>query len=130
MTKPKNFIFSSDYLALAQSSSEQFEFNIEARTMNPYSAANDGMSKRMKTEPGAIDRFYVSLDGSTWNVSSTIEKIFENDTDLFMTMSLSRRSNNSLSLRIEYTNNTANSYTFPELTLYVRVASFKPPNVL
>lgn len=130
MTRPRDFIFNTDYLALAQSDRKELQFDIAAKTISPYSTGNDGMGKNVTANPGAIDRFYLSIDGNNWNVASSLKKVFENNTDLFMKINASRASNNSIRIRIEYTNKTASGYTFPATTIYVRLDSFKPPNVL
>lgn len=130
MTKPKNFIFNSDYLALAQARKNSLEFNIDSKSMIAYSSSIDGKNAHVPPEPGAIDRFYLSTDGDKWTASSHLRKIFDNNTDLMILIIVNRTNKDRIRIRLEYTNQTSNNYTFPAFTLYVRVDSFKPPNVL
>ena len=130
MTKPKDFIFSSDYLSLAQYDKTKLKFDIPAKSTTASSTYTVSMGKDVQPEVGSIDRFYLSFDGNTWNVASSIKKIFEKDSDLLMTIFSYRSDENSIKIRVEYTNKTANSYTFPATTVYVDVCSFKPPNIL
>lgn len=130
MTRPKDFIFNSDYLALAQSGKNSFQFDLPAKTMQPFTADDILESRIAAPESGAIDRFYLSTDGTNWNVSSSAKKIFDNNTDLYLVAEAYRDGRNNIRLRVEYTNKTYDAYTFPATTIYVRLSSFKPPNVL
>lgn len=126
MTKPNDFILNSDYLSLAQTSTEEFTATFPAETFpagTPYDRTQDF---RVKSTPGAIDMILTSLNGGNYTLGAYITISSGSPT---LTIFISRINSTTMRVRLHEYTNQSGGYSMPTQSIKIKLASFNPPNV-
>ena len=143
MTKPSDFIFSSDYLTIAQVNKTEpqtvffpaRQFPTESGTVKPFSVEYELYSP---ATPGAIDRIQMVYNGTTYCCSQ-----FYRPPDITVTggvpwiseswvFSVYRKDEKTLVARGDFIppSSSGTPPTVPALTFTVSAVTFKAPNVI
>ena len=126
MTKPKDFIFNSDYLALAQTDKNEFTAIFPAESFPGGYTYDRTQDFTVPYTPGAIDMFLLSLNGGDYTLGNaiTIEShIYE------LYIFASRIDARTIRVRLHEFNSQTSGYNMPMQTVKVKLTSFAPPNL-
>ena len=125
MTKPNDFILNTDYLALAQTSKEEFMAVFPSETFSGGQAHDRTVDFNIKATQGAIDRVLISRNNSDFVVGS---KLFVSNSPTLW-FSVYRTDPSTVRVRLHVYTASASGYTMPTQTLKIKVVSFRPPNL-
>lgn len=125
MTKASDFILNSDYLALAQYDKNEAFVTVPNGSISGYSAYYITRDFTVPSNANSLDRFYLSLDQSTWRLGFYTKDI---SSDLSETVLVSRTGKNKITVSVVILGMPGASWSAHNV--YVRVCSFRPPNVL
>lgn len=126
MTKPSDFIMNSDYLSLAQTSSDELTAYFPQATIQggqPYTTYQDF---QVKATPGAIDMFLVSLNGTDYVVGP---EYVISDSTAFLNVVAFRNTPSTIRVQLHGYTSYSGGYVMPTQTIKLKISSFKPPNV-
>ena len=131
--KPSDFILNSDYLSIAQTSSNTYNVTVGAGslTLNGHSVQNFDFNTKAQT--GTIDRILISKDGGSFRVGSSLTFYptwsgdYSNNVrgDVFVY----RTDKTNIRVQVILQNYGTGTSTYPNMTFAVKVSSFRPPNV-
>ena len=125
MTRPSNFILNSDYLALAQYDKNSAFVTVPSGSISGYSAYYITRDFTVPSSSNSLDRFYVSLDQNTWRLGHYTRDINANLSEVIL---VSRTGKNKITVAVVLLGMPNESWSAHNI--YVRVCSFKPPNIL
>ena len=126
MTKPSNFILNSDYLALAQTDTEELTAYFLQETFPAGQSYTRTQDFTVPESQGAIDMFLISLNGADYVLGASLTVSVMQPYLEFIVL---RTSPTNIQIQLhEYTSQTG-GYDMPMQTVKVKVASFKPPNL-
>ena len=125
--KPSDFIMNSDYLSIAQVSSNTYTVTVGAGTLagNAYTEQNFDFAARAQI--GASDRIMISKDGGRYYLGSYRQ--VNPATDIYGFIHVYRTSATNIRAQVVLENYSASSASYPTITFSVKVSSFAPPNV-
>ena len=124
MTKPKDFILNTDFLALAQAGTAEFVAVFVPETFGSGGSYVRTQDFPIETKPGAIDRIMVSCNDDNYTVgNSRVIQSTPQSLEVYV-----YRPNDS-TIRVSLHVYTSSDYTMPQQTIKIKVASFRPPNV-
>lgn len=142
MTKPSDFIFNSDYLALAETSRESFYVSVPSMGYTQTSDNYDDVTfwhtdlTTKEAEKSSIDEYYVKINnqytffGDTFSSLSVFPGppgVFD---DAHWFMEINRINKNTLRVSFVFVPEWySQGQTTSPVTLNISVCSFKPPNV-
>ena len=125
MTMPKDFIMNTDYLSLAQVGNTEFTAYFGGETFTGGQTYDRYQNFTVEEMGGAIDRILISMDGTNYSVG---EKLYVSTSPAILYFTVSRTSPTNVQVRLHlYTSQP--SYQMPTQTLFIKIASFRPPNV-
>ena len=144
MTKPSDFIFNSDYLALAETGRNQYKLILPARGYDQVTYGQNQFDQitfytttlNCPVDKSAIESYQVTYNGKTfltdtiyslapWN--TTPGGVFDPAYWLFV---INRKDANTLEIKMVFVPELwSEGATIPALTFDISVCSFKPPNV-
>lgn len=129
MTRPNDFVLNTDYLALAQTSREEFTASFGAESYPGGAAVTRQHDFKVKSTPGSVDRILISRNGGDFTVgpSITIPLMTGGFTDGFATIWVYRLDASTVRVRLRI--DASQAHTVPAQTIKVKLASFNPPNV-
>lgn len=125
--KPSNFILNSDYLSIAQVSSNTYTLTIAAGTLTGNNYTEQNTDFKIRAQQGASDRIMISKDGGDYKVGSYQQ--LEPATDIYGFIRLSRTSADTIQAKVVLENYSASTNSYPAMTFSIKVSSFRPPNV-
>jgi len=143
MTKPSDFIFNSDYLALAETARQDFDVFIPS--MNYNINPNTGFDKitiwsttlNCPVDKSAIESFQLTYNGKTFVTDSiysmapwkaTPGGLFDPP---YWILSVYRKDANTLEVKVFFRPEIqSEGDRTPQINLNIAVCSFRPPNVL
>lgn len=129
MTKPSNFILNSDYLSIAQTSSNTFTAYFGGGTLpGNYGYTEQGRDFTIGSQKGSIDRILISKDGGRYQVCSYMN-LSPSET-IFGFVRVNRTSSSNVRVQFVLENYSPDSASYPSMTFTIRISSFKPPNIL
>lgn len=126
MTKPSDFIMNSDYLSLAQTSSDELTAYFPQATVQagqPYTTYQDF---QVKATTGAVDMFLVSINGSNYAIGPEYAL---SSTAPFLSIIAFRNTPSTIRVQVHAFTSQSGGYVMPTLTVKLKISSFKPPNV-
>lgn len=130
--KPSNFTMNSDYLSIAQTSSNEYTAYFGGGTLPGGGYIETGADFAIQAEKGAIDQIMISKDGGDFMVGS-YERLEWSTSNPYRRivgfLDVSRTSPSNLHARLILENVSPDSYSYPAMTFKIKVSSFKPPNV-
>lgn len=137
MTKPSDFIFNSDYLALAETSRNKFFVSIPPMSYTQYQGWDFPISYSVdlncQATTGAIDQFQLEYNGNTFYGDQIIYPAYEISSGVYSnnwTLSVFRKNANQITVMVYFFPQAeVTGTTTPQITLNISVCSFKPPNV-
>jgi hypothetical protein len=135
MTKPSDFIFNSDYLALAETNRQTFFVSVP-----PFSYDQDqGYDTTTyytvdlttkASEKSSIDEFYVTINGQTTFFGDVFVSVNSTSQVAYWFLWLQRVNKTTVRVTIMYQPApSSQGATTPPITLNITVCSFRPPNV-
>ena len=131
--KPSDFILNSDYLSIAQTSSNKYDIVVGAGSLTPNNTSTQNFDFSTTAQTGAIDRIMISKDGDSFRIGSnmtfypTWQGDFSNNVrgDLFVY----RIDKTHIRAQVILQNYGTGTSTYPTMTFSIKVSSFRPPNV-
>lgn len=105
----------------------QLSQNIPARSIGGGSEYSETFRFTVSSQTGGIDIFYVSVDGGSY-FSNNFTQIYHTGST-YTNISLERYTDNKIDIKIYRRNSGASAYSFPNISLSVKVMTFKPPNI-
>lgn len=132
MTKASDFILNSDFLALAQKSTNEFTMVFPHETFSgPTTVYERNFEFNVPSVQGAIDEIAISYNGSEYALGNSIHYEGTNMwTDpAGLGVSVHRISPNTLQVKLYISVYDAYSYDMPDQTIKVRISSYLPPNI-
>ena len=141
MTKPSDFIFSSDYLALAESNKQIFFLNIPSIHYNQDQQGYDTTTSwstditTNQSDKGSIDEFYVTINDKTYfgDIFSTSFLNALTPTPYLGAQwfaQIERISTTKIKLSFVFVPDyQVQGTTTTPMAITIRLVSFKPPNV-
>ena len=138
MTKPSDFIFNSDYLALAETSRRSLFVSIPPMDYTQYQGWDFPISYTVDLDcpavTGAIDQFQLGYNGTTFYGDQIIYNAYEISSGVWSNnwvLSVVRKNANQIEVMVYFFPQSEVSGTkTPQITLNIAVCSFKPPNIL
>ena len=131
--KPSDFILNSDYLSIAQVSSNTFTATIGAGTLTPGNYTEQTLDFKVRAQNGASDRIMIKKDNGNYNVCTYLRlEIYTSDspyTRIVGFVSIYRTSATNLRFQLVLENVSTNNASYPNMTFTIKVSSFRPPNV-
>ena len=124
MTAPNRFIMNTDYLSIAQSSKSTLTLIKNGGTVPAYGQFIESTDFTVKSEKGAVERFFVSINDADFKLGSVADSPTGGSINLY------RVSPNTI--RAEFiVNNIFNPspISYPLTKFIIKVVTFRPPNV-
>lgn len=133
MTKPSDFILNSDFLSIAQISSNTLTANFSGGTLSGGDYIERTVDFSVAAQNGAIDNIMLSKDGGNYQVGNWQRlEIAPNDSEfkrIVGFISVYRINASTLRAQMVLENVSPNALDYPAMTYKIKVSSFKPPNV-
>ena len=126
--KPNDFILNSDYLSIAQVSSNTYNVTVGAGTLVAQGFTEQNFDFRIRSNPGASDRVLISKDGGRFYLGSY--KQIEPATNVYGFIQVFRTANNNIRAQLVLENYSAETVSYPSMNFKIKVSSFRAPNVL
>lgn len=126
--KPSDFILNSDYLSIAQVSSNTYTLTIGGGTLVVGGYSERNLDFTSNTLPGTIDRIIISKDGGSYRIGSSME--FDPNNEIRGTLHVYRPSQTILRAQVILQNYSAGSASYPSMSFSIKVSSFRPPNIV
>lgn len=137
MTKPSDFIFNSDYLALAETGRSELFVAI------PPMAYNQNLGRDVATSysvdlncpatTGAIDEFQITYNGDTFYSDQIFNTSYEISQGVWSSswiLKIYRKNSKQISILVWYFPQAGTSGgTTPPISINISVCSFRPPNL-
>lgn len=130
MTRPNDFIVNTDYLALAQTSSEDFTATFGPEEYPGGDTVTRTLDFKVKSVPGSVDRVFISYNGGDFTVGPSHEVVLRGDeisTLGYMRFWVYRVDPSTMRVRLIIKD--AQPHSIPAQTIHVKVDSFRPPNI-
>jgi len=125
--KPSDFILNSDYMSIAQVSSNTFTLTIAAGSLTGQNYTEQNIDFTIRAQKGASDRIMISKDGGRYHLCSY--RSLNPNTDIYGFIQLTRTSANNMRAKVVLENYSASTESYPAMTFSIKVSSFRPPNV-
>ena len=125
--KPSDFILNSDYLSIAQVSSNTFTLAIGAGSLTGNNYTERNIDFKIRAQKGACDRILISKDGGRYYIGSYRQ--LNPNTDIYGFIQLARTSADNLRAKVVLENYSTSTESYPTMTFSIKVSSFRPPNV-
>ena len=132
--KPNDFTLNSDYLSIAQVSSNTYDVYVGGGTLQPGGYTEQNFDFTIKNEIGAIDRVLISKDGGSYRLGKQMS-LFPTWTGTEKVagwLMVYRTSGSNLRAQLvleNYSEDMSITASYPSMTFKIKVSSFKPPNV-
>lgn len=126
MTKPNDFIFNSDYLALAQTDKTEFTAYFAAETFSPGNAHDRTQDFTVPSSQGAIDMCLMSINNDDYLLAH--RRVISAFPSLAQ-FTVYRTGPQTIRVRLHVFTSQTGGYSMPMQTVKVKVCSFKPPDV-
>lgn len=131
--RPSDFILNSDYLSIAQVSSNKYDITVGAGSLTVNNSSTQNFDFNTSAQTGIIDRVSISKDGGSFRIGSnmTFYPTWQSDLsnnvrgDLFVY----RIDKTHIRVQIILQNYGTGTSTYPSMTFSIKVSSFRPPNV-
>jgi hypothetical protein len=127
MTKPNDFILNSDYLSIAQVSSNTYTVNVATGTLAGNSYTEQDFNFKIRTQKGASDRIMINKDSGRYYLGSYRQ--INPATNVYGFIQAYRTDADTLHAKLVLENYNNASSTYPAMTFSIKVTSFRPPNV-
>ena len=125
--RPSDFILNSDYLSIAQVSSNTYTVTVGGGTLVAQGFTEQNFDFKIRTAEGASDRVMISKDGGRYYLGSYRQ--IEPATDVVGFVHVYRTSGNNIRTQVVLENYSASTVTYPAMTFSIKVSSFLAPNV-
>lgn len=125
--RPSDFILNSDYLSIAQVSSNTYTVTVGGGTLVAQGFTEQNFDFKIRTAEGASDRVMISKDGGRYYLGSYRQ--IEPATDVAGFVHVYRTSSNNIRAQVVLENMSASTVTYPAMTFSIKVSSFLAPNV-
>lgn len=125
--KPNDFIMNSDYLSIAQVSSNSYTVSIAAGSLTGNAYTEQDFDFAIRTQKGASDRIMINKDGGRYYLGSYRQ--IEPATDVYGFIQAYRTEANKLHVKVVLENYSDTTSAYPAMTFKLKVSSFRPPNV-
>lgn len=125
--KPSDFILNSDYLSIAQVSSNTYTVTIGGGTLQPGGYTEQNFDFAIRNQTGASDRILIKRDSGDFALGSYRQIMPTQTTPGFI--SVYRTASNNLRAQIVIENYSPSAVSYPAMAFTIKVTSFKPPNV-
>ena len=126
--KPSDFILNSDYLSIAQTSSNSYSLTVSGGSITGQGGSVErNFNFSAPAQTGAIDRVLISKDGGRYYVG--MYRGINPTTDVYGFISVYRTSANNIRAQVVLENYSASTTTYPTMTFSIKVSTFQPPNV-
>lgn len=132
MTKPSNFIMNSDYVSLAQTSTDEFTAYFPPEHFDAGYQNTRTRDFTVASSQGAIDLFMISLNGSDFllGASLIVNQIGQGDPPYYdLEFVVMRTGPSTIQVQLHEACYYTGGFDMPMQTVKVKVASFKPPNI-
>lgn len=131
MTKPSDFTLNSDYLALAQTDSQELTAVFAPEHFDPGQVVRT-YNFTVNPSQGAIDMFLISLNGADYVLGASLLERQYGQGDppyYYLEFLVMRTSPTNIQVQMHEYNNYTGGVSLPMQTVKVKVSSFKPPNI-
>lgn len=125
--KPSDFILNSDYLSIAQISSNTYTVTTGAGTLQPNAFTEQNFNFAIRNQSGASDRVLISKDGGDYRLGSYLQ--LNPATNIYGFIHVFRTTGGNIRAQLVLENQSANATSYPAMTFTIKVSSFRPPNV-
>ena len=125
--KPNDFILNSDYLSIAQVSSNSYTVSIAAGNLAGNAYTEQDFDFTIRTQKGASDRIMINKDSGRYYLGSYRQ--IEPATDVYGFVQAYRTEANKLHVKVVLENYSDTTSAYPAMTFKLKVSSFRPPNV-
>ena len=131
MMKPSNFILNSDYLSIAQTSTNEYTVYVGGGTLQINQYTRQNFDFNTTSQKGTIDRILIKKDGQNYLVGSYMDiyPSWSGDNNVAGYLHVFRTSATNIRAELVLDNMSAGAATYPSMTFKIKVSSFRPPNV-
>lgn len=126
MTKPNDFIFNSDYLALAQTNKKDLTAFFPAETFSAGVAHDRTQDFDVSSSQGAIDTCLISINDDDYRLA---QRRVISTSPALVQITVFRTTPQTIRVRLHVFTNQSGGYSMPAQTVKIKVCSFKPPDV-
>ncbi len=129
--KPSEFKLNSDYLSIAQTGRREYTATFAGKTLNPYGQGGDYTIETtdftIASEPGAIDRIMISTDKSNYYIGEQMSLHPANY--LYGALFVNRINKTTIRVQFVMDNYDSSAHSYPTQTFYIKITTFKSPNI-
>lgn len=127
MTKPNEFTMNTDYLTIARTGRQTFNYYTVSETVAAGGQVVRSQDFTIAAQKGAIDSIQIKKDSEPYMLGRNLS---ENVGTGAWVLDAQRTSSNTFHVEIAYNNLMgSSSLTFPAMSFTIKVTTFKPPNV-
>lgn len=131
---PSKFTLNSDYLSIAQISSNTYDVTVGGGTLVFGGYTEQNFDFAIKANAGASDRIIISKDSGDYMLGSTmlLTPTYDAGENKIVTgfLQLYRTTASNIRAKLVLENQGSGSASYPAMYFRIKVSSFKPPNVL
>ena len=127
--KPNDFSMNTDYLSITQTGKYTFTVVVPGGTVPAGGQTIQYYDFVIPAQKGAIDQMMIKRDNGNYNLGHMLS-IYENGTPIGSIWA-ERTVSSNMQAEVSIDNFFSSSaLTYPTMTFTIKVASFKPPNVV
>ena len=127
MTKPSDFILNSDYLSIAQVSSNTYTATFSGGSLAGNGYTEQNIDFKARAQAGASDRILIKKDSGRFTLCSY--RSLNPSSDVYGFIHVFRTSPDNIRAQFVLENYSLNTSNYPAMTFTIKVTSFRPPNV-